>query len=423
VSGSDPDAPRGPNVAALVLAAAGLLAVFLGATLLGGYALYRHLVQPLTEARHTAASKTRRGKAEGWRSWRGTAAPALTLTTVDGKTIDLASLKGKRVVIDFWRTWCKPCVESIPDLNKLAKQWEKEAVVIGITDEAPEHVRAFLAKTKVDYAIVAGRDDDALPEPFRLVNAFPTLFFIDRDGTLRTVLEGGHHYDCLESRFWADDVAAQWQQGHREAALRLAEKTLEVHIEPSLEDDLAETFGEDPEYVALHDRVKSRIEDLVSLYERKYDRDFGRDRGTVVWVIWSFGAEKKDKEAVPILARYVRESSIEEARWRAADALWEIADPRAVPDLLVALHDPSLKVVGFAASALGAIGDTSAVGPLLKVFQALPDNREEAKAHVADALGKLGDKRAIAPLAASLQVIRDPEYVRWAKPALEHLQK
>ncbi|PYQ46545.1 MAG: hypothetical protein DMF78_26175 [Acidobacteria bacterium] len=65
----------------------------------------------------------------------------------------------------------------------------------------------------------------------------------------------------------------------------------------------------------------------------------------------------------------------------------------------------------------------SAVDPLLALFATLPDNKEETKAHIADALGKLGDRRAAPAIKASLDVIRDPAYVRWARPALDRLTR
>ena len=407
---------------ALIAGAAGFLALMFALTLWGSYRLYQYLQHP-AETKPRTAERRKARRTDRWSPWRGAPAPALSLKTIGGETIDLQSLRGKRVVLDFWATWCKPCREAIPDLNKLAKEWAQDAVVVGITEEDRGHVQAFLAKTRIDYHVVAGLADESLPEPFRGVDALPTLFFIDKDGTFRAVLEGYHHYDCLEARFWVGDVASHWAKGRREEALKLAERTLEVHLDPSTEDDMAGVFGTDATYAALHERVKTRVDGLVGLYERKYDRDFGRDRATVVWVIWSLGAEKKDKEAVPHLLRYLRESSIEEARWRAADALWEIGDARAVPDLVAALQDPSLKVAGFSASALGDLGDPTAAGPVLDLFLKLPDNREEAKARAADALGKIGDARAIAPLAASLEQIRDPEYVRWTRPALDRLRK
>jgi HEAT repeat protein len=131
----------------------------------------------------------------------------------------------------------------------------------------------------------------------------------------------------------------------------------------------------------------------------------------------------KDRGAVPMLEDYLAHSTIEEVRARTADALWLIGDRSSVPALLAALGDPSLKVKGFAASGLGDLGDASAVDPLLALFATLADNKEETKARIADALGKLGDRRAAPAIKASLDSIRDPAYVRWARPALDRLTR
>ena len=379
----------------------------------GYYRLVRHLIPIRAEARSQDTGKR----------WRGTAAPPLKVTTIGGETIELASLRGRRVLVDFWATWCGPCVQAIPDLNRLAKEWPDDLVIIGITGEDREHVKGFMTRKPIDYQVVSDLDHESLPSPFRDVQGLPTMFFIDRDGIIRSVIVGYHDYDALEARQWVAAAGELWAKHDRDQALKLAARALEVQIDASVERELLSVFESDPGYAALHDRVQSRIEDLLQHYERKYDRQLGRDRSSVLWTIWSLGAERKDAQAVPQLARYLEESALEEARWRAADALWQIGDARAVPHLIAALQDPSIKVAGFAASGLGDLGDASAVEPLLELFQRLSDNREEAKARVADALGKLGDKRAIAPIAASLAAIEEPAYVRWARPALHRLEE
>jgi thiol-disulfide isomerase/thioredoxin len=413
-------ASHGEPLRALLALGIALSVLVLALTVATGLVAYHYFSRSAASRRSEQRVESR--AAEDWDGWRGRPAPPLELRTLDGHTLDLATLRGRHVLLDFWATWCRPCVESIPDLNRLAREWRQELVVVGITDEDPEHVRGFVKTHTIEYPIVAGLEHHALPEPFRQVRSFPTLVFVRPDGTIGSVLVGGHRYDCLESRIWLARAAESWARGERAEARRLAGITLEVHIEDSLERELAEIFGSDPEYAQLHQRVKGRVEGLVGYYERTYHREFGRDRATVVWVIWSLGAERKDRDAVPLLARYLKESALEEARWRAADSLWLIGDRRAVPDLLAALEDPSLKVAGFAASALGDLGDASAVEPLLALFQRLPDNREEAKARVADALGKLGDPRALPLLSASLERIREPGYLRWAEPAVRRLQ-
>jgi len=209
--------------------------------------------------------------------------------------------------------------------------------------------------------------------------------------------------------------------GSEEEALRHAAEALEIDL--SAAGPLADVFGEDPEFASLRERATSRIDGLLAHYERRWGRHLARDEASALWAIWSLGTEHRDAEAVPFLVRFLTESPSEEARWRAADALWLIGDRSAAPQLVVALEDPSLKVRGFAASALGDLGDRDAVPAILAMFESLEDNREEAKARAADALGKLGDPRGIAPLADSLERIRDPEYVRWAEPALRRLRE
>jgi thiol-disulfide isomerase/thioredoxin len=354
--------------------------------------------------------------------WNGKAAPPLVVTTIDGRTVDLSSLRGRSVLVDFWATWCPPCVKEIPHLNAVAKEHADDLVAVALSEESIDDVRDFAKRHAMDYHVAAGVPDSSLPAPYGSVKSLPTVFFIDGTGVIRAARSGYLEKDALESRVWMLAAATQRAKGDEEAARRLAALALETHLDGTTEGELSAIFKDDPGYAALHDRVQGRVEALIGHYEDKYHRPLVRDRASALWVIWSLGAEKKDVEAVPYLIRYLRESAFPDARWRAADALWQIGDRRAVPDLVAALDDPVPKVAGFAASALGDLGDRTAVDPLLELFQRLPDNRDEAKARVADALGKLGDKRSIAPLSASLEVIREPAYVRWAEPALRRLE-
>lgn len=135
--------------------------------------------------------------------WKGVAAPELSLTTLDGKTILLSDLKGKRVVLDFWATWCPPCVMEIPHFIQLRSDIsEDDLVIIGISEEDAETLKAFAARQRVNYPIVSA---DSLPAPFDNVMTVPTTFFIDRNGIIQEIAVGYHTLSQLKELATASD--------------------------------------------------------------------------------------------------------------------------------------------------------------------------------------------------------------------------
>lgn len=78
-----------------------------------------------------------------------------TFDTPQGGSLDLGALKGKVVVLNFWATWCPPCVEEMPELDELYPQLQAQNVeLIGIAIDSPSNVNQFLQKTPVNYPIV-----------------------------------------------------------------------------------------------------------------------------------------------------------------------------------------------------------------------------------------------------------------------------
>lgn len=76
---------------------------------------------------------------------------------VNGKIVDLSTLRGKTVVVNFWSTWCPPCIEEMPMFDDVQRQWKEKGVVfVGIAADQMENVKPFLKKTPVSYPIVVG---------------------------------------------------------------------------------------------------------------------------------------------------------------------------------------------------------------------------------------------------------------------------
>jgi thiol-disulfide isomerase/thioredoxin len=111
-------------------------------------------------------------------------APAASLKTLSGTPASLASMKGKVVLVDFWATWCKPCVETMPELQKLHDKYSSKGfsvVGVSIDEKGARDVEPFLAKRKFTYPMLL---DQAGNWQKWGVRAIPALFLLDKNGQI-----------------------------------------------------------------------------------------------------------------------------------------------------------------------------------------------------------------------------------------------
>jgi len=117
-------------------------------------------------------------------------APTWKLQAIDGRALGSAELSGKVQVINFWATWCPPCVAEIPQLIELQKKYEKEGlVVVGVSVDqgGADLVKQFVADKKINYAVALV--EPGLAEGFGNFEGIPTTFVVDRKGMIRLVHE------------------------------------------------------------------------------------------------------------------------------------------------------------------------------------------------------------------------------------------
>jgi thiol-disulfide isomerase/thioredoxin len=108
-------------------------------------------------------------------------APDFDLENVAGGKTKAAELKGKVSIIDFWATWCEPCLSEIPKFNKMTDEFQgKDVQVIGITVESPyKDIKPKVKETGMKYTVLVG--NDTVVDGFGGLIGFPTTFIVTKD--------------------------------------------------------------------------------------------------------------------------------------------------------------------------------------------------------------------------------------------------
>jgi cytochrome c biogenesis protein CcmG, thiol:disulfide interchange protein DsbE len=122
---------------------------------------------------------------KGYGLKQGDAAPPIRLPTLEDGVVDLASFRGKVVVVNFWATWCPPCVEEMPSLEKLHRALGPEGlVVIGVSvDEDEAALRSFVQKVGVTFPTLRDPGGRGPTAAYR-TTGYPETFVVDPQGVL-----------------------------------------------------------------------------------------------------------------------------------------------------------------------------------------------------------------------------------------------
>jgi len=128
--------------------------------------------------------------AQQLRPWTGGAAPALALQDLDGRLHRLEDYRGKVVLINFWATWCEPCREEMPSMNRLraALAGQPFAVLAVNLAESEPRIRRFLEQVPLEFPVLLDRDSGTA-RAWR-ARLLPMSFLVGPDGRLRYSVVG-----------------------------------------------------------------------------------------------------------------------------------------------------------------------------------------------------------------------------------------
>lgn len=128
--------------------------------------------------------------------------PPLALNDLKGKRVDLKDYAGKVVMVQFWATYCAPCIKEMPSVERLkARLAGKPFAILAVNmGESETEVRDFLKKIKVDFDILMDVDARAIAD--WKVFVAPSTFLVDVNGKIRYTLQGGAEWDSPDL-MWA----------------------------------------------------------------------------------------------------------------------------------------------------------------------------------------------------------------------------
>ena len=144
------------------------------------------------------------GVALGWQSLTPAQPPSgmaqpFAVRTLDGRTLRLAELRGRPVILDFWATWCAPCRASMPHLSAMQGRYGTRGLVIvglSVDDVPPQVVRSFAERLQLRFPVAMA--SEGMLDDYGPIRSIPTTIFIDRQGRIVRRVVGYVDEETLE---------------------------------------------------------------------------------------------------------------------------------------------------------------------------------------------------------------------------------
>jgi peroxiredoxin len=126
----------------------------------------------------------------------GAKAPDFELKTLAGDTVKLSDLKGKKVMLNFWATWCPPCKAEMPAMEEFHKEAGDEVVILAVNIDPHLDVKAFVDENGITFPIPLD-EQDKVNETYQVLS-IPTTYFIDTKGNIGNKYIGAMNLDAMK---------------------------------------------------------------------------------------------------------------------------------------------------------------------------------------------------------------------------------
>ncbi|SRR6478672_9317585 len=126
----------------------------------------------------------------------GAKAPDFELKTLTGETTKLSNFKGKKVMLNFWATWCPPCKAEMPEMEQFYKQGNKDVVILAVNIDPENDVKGFVDKNGITFSIPM--DTEGKVNSIYQILSIPTTYFIDRNGLIQNKYTGAMKLEMMK---------------------------------------------------------------------------------------------------------------------------------------------------------------------------------------------------------------------------------
>lgn len=123
-------------------------------------------------------------------------APAFTLKNLAGEEVSLKDYRGKKVMLNFWATWCPPCKEEMPAMEQFYKESSKEVEILAVNLDPQNNVNSFVKDNKLTFPILL--DQNGTTQQIYSIISIPTTLIIDEQGLILKKHIGSMTYEQMQ---------------------------------------------------------------------------------------------------------------------------------------------------------------------------------------------------------------------------------